>query len=264
MDLTTLLEILVPLAVALFAVWLSFRYQLYALDRETRKSAYLDALDCLQGMADLLENQEQISYAGWLLATKLKVPETELESPENLRTIADSLIHWTVRSLEIGSRFGLQVDWTIVGHFDKTDWGKEFLGMKSLLTGSVLHQQELYRVRFNRAMITASSVTRLGVFWVFVRKRSENERWTQGVLKAAHNKLDEIIRSFPIDPLVPNPVDWNLVNSVLRDAQTAAFTNLGTLGHMGSGVLSQREKIPWPDFVLKSTATRATENRTAS
>jgi hypothetical protein len=256
MDPTTLIVVLAPLAVSLFAVWLGFRYQLYSLDRETRKRAYLDSLDCLQGMADLIESQEQICFAGWLVATSLTVPEAEVRSGEKLRAFEDSLIHWTVRSLEICSRFGLQVDWTVVGHLDQTDWGKEFLQMKSRFTASVLHQQELFRQRFNRSLVAAFSVTRLGVFWRFIPKRSENERRTLGALQAAHTRLGEIIRAFPIDPRVPNPVDWDSVNGLLRTAQTAAFADIGTLGHMSLGLLSGREKVPWPDTVLKSIAKR--------
>jgi hypothetical protein len=179
-----------------------------------------------------------------------------------LRELIQSFIHWTVRTLEIGSRFGLQVDWTVLGHLDQTDRGTDFLRMKSKLTASVLHQQERFRVRFNRSTVAATSVTRLGVFWIFLRRKSRNERRTQELLRDTHRKLDETIRSFPFDPHIPRPVDWTTITSLLQNAQTAAFTTIGTLGHMKIGVLSEREKIPWPEEVLKSLGPKRVDDLT--
>jgi hypothetical protein len=249
-DLGGWIEVVAPLAVALFAVWLGFRSQIIALDRETRKDAYLDAIACLQQLRDLIESGEQVNYAAWSLATRIRKAKSAAEESPETTAAGYGLIHWVVRSREIASRLGLEVDWSQVGRVDDVDWGEDFVKMQGLLSGAFIRERELVRQRFNLAIIHAAAVTRIGVFWVVYRTSSVSQRRTSAILKEAYSRLESMCRWVTEVTTDPRPIEWSRVESSIRNAVTATFSEIGSLGHIELGFVSKREPIPWPTEIL--------------
>ena len=170
MDLTSTLLIVVPtVGVALFAVWLGYRYQLYALDRETRKAAYLEAEDCLECLADLAQDLERISYGSWLLHQQDQEIARNPESGRGVLEQGGPGLELRVRLLEVLSRLGAEANWELLSdsHVGQTT-GKLILQHMSRLNTAVVREREYVRRRFNRAIRTASASSRYGVIWLAI------------------------------------------------------------------------------------------------
>jgi hypothetical protein len=247
-------EFLVPLAVALFAVWLGYTYQIISLDRETRKNAYVDAVSSLVHLRDLIELAEQVNYASWSLAVRTRESKPTPSEKAGLNDWSKSLIHWIVRSREIASRLGVAVDWSAVGDFDHLDLGEDLRSVRGKLFTAFLREGELVREKFNDSIIHVASVTRLGVFWLVIRRKSETQRRTTSTLWAVYDQLDGVFSWVAAVTTDPRPVNWPVVESLLDKAVTAIFVEIGSLGHVNVGLRPQHERIPWPREIFESDA----------
>lgn len=262
MDLATTFEIVGPIAVALLAVWLGFRYQLYALDRETRKHAYLDALLALLRLANLIQDREQLNFALWQLSNFARENGPDKPIGKAAEEFLASRNHWLVRSREICSRLGVEVDWSVIGDPTRVDLGDDLRTITSRFAGAVIRERERLRIESNRATLHAASVTQLGIFWGFVPRRSEVQLSTAASLHSTYRVLDGVLRSFELDQIGPHPVDWDTIDSALAEAQTAALTDLGTLGHMRFSLVEHRERPPWPPEILEESQRNRADPRT--
>lgn len=256
MDLPATLLVLFPtIGVALFAVWWGYRYQLYSLDRESRKAAYLEAEDCLECLADLALDLERISYGYWLLRQQGQEIKRNPESVAAILEEGGPGLELRVRLLEVLSRLGAEADWRLLSVSQDGGSTDELLRQHlSRLDSAVLRERESVRRRFNLSIRTASASSRYGVIWLAILRRSRVQWTTQSVLLRVHSTFQDLVTWFSGDVKTPRPVDWNSVDDALRRVRTTIAKDLGTLGNMDAPFPSRREGAPWPKELLQAAS----------
>ncbi len=204
-----------------------------------------------------------MNYAQWNAASHVTLSQNQPESVEGLEASVSAGLEWRATLLAVCCRLGVDVDWAVLDRRLASNTSAQMLHLSSQFFSRVLREQEIIRGRFNYSMIAASTSSRYGFLWLFLLRVSRTQWKTQFVFRNIERELEAMLTSFPGDFSKPYPVDWGYIEKMLDDARKLFARDIGTLGrgwdHAPFG--RQRERVPWPDGVLKVARERWMRNR---
>jgi len=237
-DWLSVFGIAATLVVALFAVWLGYRYQIQVADREQRRKAYLDAVAALNELSELIEVTEQLVFA----------------TRENLRGLANSVANpdkdheralqeARVRVFVAVVNSGASPDFDSISTDPETRMRSEFgLGTMAAYATIIRRSNEVRR-RFNHALLVAFSGMRVTLF-----HHPQKSVDALNALHRAYTGLDSVLQELA-NPMQPHQVNWEPIDQIVSAAINRAYQDIGIMEHTPLDVTHKREHIPWSDNV---------------
>jgi hypothetical protein len=217
--------------VALFAVWLGYRYQRVLADVQTRRGAYVRILAHLNRMMDCIEHAERLSFISLL------VEEVDSGIPDE--ATGRSAQEFAVAAIvDLCSTLGPEPPW-----FPLLQGGSE--GVTKLvheyppLLRAIVHSRfEEYR----RSVRDEGPALVFGTSPVFRSRRS------LAVFAALTRLTFHLAHVFhALNPELPARVDWKPINALVLAVEAGVVRDLGAHTGFKIGLLQRRELLPWPD-----------------
>jgi hypothetical protein len=230
-DWFAVVEYSLPVIVAIFAVWLGFRYQRVSADVESRREAWIRVLSYLNKEMDLLETVEKLSYICNLVE---KLDRDESPSRKTPDMDRDRVIFLTLQlcaELDPGGDWSRLVD-------SGPDGLTELLHHYPSFLRAVAHasfEQEKRKLRDEGPRLLLGS-TRI---W---RSKKRREEFT-----ALQNLTWHLSRAFhAINPETPAKLDWSPIYQLGYRVQTLAVKDLGARP-VNVALIQVHELVPWPE-----------------
>ena len=230
-DYLALAEFLSPLIVAIFAVWLGFRYQRVLADRESRKEAHLNAIRGLSEMMDAVDDEETISFSIWALAESRRVAQSDPTLSSELLAKA------TIQLVGLSDGYGVSPPWYIL-----KQRGPE--GFQTLVETYPPQLDAIAKRRFNEARIAVRDYELRILLSHPGSKASDASISAVRAMATLTMNLDQVIGA--LGEGGPKRVDWVSLNKLMGQAQTAAFRDLGASDESELEVRQYRHVVPWP------------------
>jgi hypothetical protein len=231
MDLLDYVAIFGPLAVALVAVWLGYRYQMVVADREVRREAYVRILGHVGRMMDCVEQVERLSFVSYLVRELDEAPgELDAERSAKARFAVAAAIDLATT---IDPRFG----WEDLPTSDSEVF--RFVHERPGHIWSMIHarfEEERRRLRDEKPRVLLGR-TRL---W-----ESRSGVHLFGALPALEFYLASLFHR--IDEDTAGRVDWAPVERLFLTVQQAAVRDLHVPTRFSVGLIQNREQLPWPE-----------------
>lgn len=234
-------EFLSPLLVALFAVWLGFRYQRYLADRAEQRSAFLDAFETLGTMLDAVGLQESLRFA----THQLEVFGNEKSYDKRRAVLYAADDRLTNLAVQLGFPPSAERP------KEAKDGSIAVAGPPPvLLTGRITAkfneaQVRLRHIHLRILMADPGAInSRIMVVGIAAMGRLEEE------LSIAYEGLQST------DVRVP---DWAKLTSYYESSQVQVFRLLGGGSQRIVAVRQYRENLPWPEEIRSREPVRLSD-----
>jgi hypothetical protein len=229
-DWTTLTETGAPLIVALFAVWLGYRYHRVLADIESRRVSYVRVLGHLNRMMDCIEQTERLSFISLLIEeVDSGIPDGEIEGGAQDFAIA--------AVVDLCATLGPEPPW-----FPLLQQGEE--GVTKLVHEFPPLLRAIVHARFEeerRLIRDEGPALVLGTTPIW------RDRKSLGVFGALARLTFHLARVYhAINPKHPARVDWKPINALVLAVGASIVGDLGTRTGFNIGLVQRREHLPWP------------------
>ncbi|HEV2317526.1 MAG TPA: hypothetical protein VGV89_08150 [Thermoplasmata archaeon] len=235
MDWTSFAEFVSPLAVALFAVWLGYRYQRQLADRQAIRDSYFRTRSALAAMILCVERSERLSFAADLMrkATALRPVDVDGAVREEIR--ATSIV------LNVGAGLGLGP--TRGAYGPKRPWGEWDPAGPDLAQTHLLIQRDfnesLHQIDEEEARVLFGGLSTFG----------EDYRTIQSEVQ----ELVEILSTVQanLTPDIAAKVDWAAIYDRMLVIQNGMAKGLGGNPNLVRGYMRHGSTAAWPEGTPK-------------